>query len=255
MCVIFKDRCWVVPIPFGGMVKFKFLAHFPVDHIAYPIVSSLLLRLCQFAAFAYDVIDGFISVTTESTFAILLRLIYPPLDMIGSYGAVLCCHKERFYFSLKVSFLSHVQDLSCEMLFISRLKRLWSCFFLPFLFPSFCHFVIYRVVSIVSDVRNQSSIVFFYVVFESLYGCVNAVCLDKYRSAKVVFGMQCLVHGRWFSSSLFHFSICLSSSLVHVRKGPEYLTRSTAQVFTPLIRFLWESFVSSSFLVLLRYSF
>ena len=44
-----------------------------------------------------------------------------------------------------------------------------------FLFPSFCHSVIYRVVSIVSDGRNQSSFVFFYVVFESLYGCVNAV--------------------------------------------------------------------------------
>ena len=92
MCVIFKDRCWVVHIPFVGMVKFKFLAHFPVDHLAHPVVSSLVLSLCQFAAFAYYMIDSFISVTTESIFAILLRLIYPLLDMIGSYGAVLCCH-------------------------------------------------------------------------------------------------------------------------------------------------------------------
>ena len=46
-------------------------------------------------------------------------------------------------------------------------------FFFPFLFPSFCHSVIYRVVGIVSDGRNQSSFVFFYVVFESLYGCVK----------------------------------------------------------------------------------
>ena len=44
-------------------------------------------------------------------------------------------------------------------------------------------------------------------------------------------------------------------SLVHLRKGPEYLTRGTAQVFIPLMRFLLESFVSSSFLVLLKYSF
>ena len=50
-------------------------------------------------------------------------------------------------------------------------------------------------------------------------------------------------------------SICLSSSLVHLRRGLEYLTRDTAQVFIPLIRFRLESFVSSSFLVLLRYSF
>ena len=79
-------------IPFVGMVKFKFLAHFPVDNLAHPVVSNLVLLLCQFAAFAYYVIDGFIAVTTESTYAILLRLIYPRLDMIGSYGAVLCCH-------------------------------------------------------------------------------------------------------------------------------------------------------------------
>ena len=56
-------------------------------------------------------------------------------------------------------------------------------------------------------------------------------------------------------SFLVLWSICLSSSLVHLRKGPEYLTSVTAQVFIPLTRFLLESFVSSSFLVLLRYSF
>ena len=55
-------------------------------------------------------------------------------------------------------------------------------------------------------------------------------------------------------SFLVLWSICLSSSLVHFRKGPEYLTSDTAQVFIPLITFLLESFVSSSFLVLLRYS-
>ena len=42
-------------------------------------------------------------------------------------------------------------------------------------------------------------------------------------------------------------SICLSSSLVHFKKGPEYLTRDTAQVFIPEIRILLDSFVSSSF--------
>ena len=56
-------------------------------------------------------------------------------------------------------------------------------------------------------------------------------------------------------SFLVLWSICLSSSLVHLRKGPEYLTRGTAQLFIPLIRFLPESLVLSGFLVLLRYSF
>ena len=56
-------------------------------------------------------------------------------------------------------------------------------------------------------------------------------------------------------SFLVLWSICQSSSVVHLRKGPEYLTRSTAQVFIPLIRFLLLSFVSSSFLVLLNFVF
>ena len=59
----------------------------------------------------------------------------------------------------------------------------------------------------------------------------------------------------WSLVSLFFWSICLSSSLVHFEKGPEYLTRDTAQVFIPLIRFLLDNFVSNSFLVLLWYTF
>ena len=56
-------------------------------------------------------------------------------------------------------------------------------------------------------------------------------------------------------SFLVLWSICLSSSLVHLRRGPQYLTRGRAKIFIPLIRFLQENFVSSSFRVLLRYSF
>ena len=90
--IIFWDRCWVVHIPFIGTVKSKFLVHIPVDHLAHPVVLRLVLLLCQFAAFAYYVIDDFVSVTAQSAFAILLCLIYPCFDMIGSYGAVLRCH-------------------------------------------------------------------------------------------------------------------------------------------------------------------
>ena len=35
------------------MVKFKFHAHFPVDHLAHLVMSSLVLLLCQFAALSY----------------------------------------------------------------------------------------------------------------------------------------------------------------------------------------------------------
>ena len=50
--LILQERCWVVHIPFIHMVKFKFLAQFPLNHLSYPVVSSLILFLCQFAAFA-----------------------------------------------------------------------------------------------------------------------------------------------------------------------------------------------------------
>ena len=52
----------MILVQFVGLVKFKFLAHFPVDHLAHLVVSGLVLLLSQFAAFPY-VVDGFISVT------------------------------------------------------------------------------------------------------------------------------------------------------------------------------------------------
>ena len=46
LCVLLsRNRYWVVHIPFVRMVKFKFLAHFPVDHLAHPVVSHLILLL------------------------------------------------------------------------------------------------------------------------------------------------------------------------------------------------------------------
>ena len=54
---------------------------------------------------------------------------------------------------------------------------------------------------------------------------------------------------------LVFWSICWSSSFVHFKNGPEYLTRGTALILITLIRFLLCSLVSSSFLVLLRNTF
>ena len=42
LCVILQDRCWVVHRPFVHMVKFKFLAQFPVDYFSHSIVSSFI---------------------------------------------------------------------------------------------------------------------------------------------------------------------------------------------------------------------
>ena len=52
----------------------------------------------------------------------------------------------------------------------------------------------------------------------------------------------------FFFCSLIHLFMFISCPL-------EYLTRGTAQLFIPMMRFLLERVVSSSFLVLRRYSF
>ena len=44
--LILQDRCWVVHIRLVHMVKFQFLAQFPVNHLAHPVVSSLIFFLC-----------------------------------------------------------------------------------------------------------------------------------------------------------------------------------------------------------------
>ena len=66
MDVFLFGRILVVYIPFISMVKFHFLAQFPVDHFSHPVVSSLDLLFCQFAIFAYYVINRFVSMTTQA---------------------------------------------------------------------------------------------------------------------------------------------------------------------------------------------
>ena len=164
---------------------------------------------------------------------------------------------------LKFPFLSHVQVFLCEISFISHLKRPQSCFS-PFLSSSNCNSVGHLVVNVVFDGYNLSSFVHFYVVLESLYWWINALFspdkssfplsffLDTYSLSKSSLRCNalCIV-----ISFLVLWSICLSSSLVHFREGPKYLTRGTAQIFIPLLRLLLDSFVSRSCLFLLIYSF
>ena len=48
VCMLKSHRslCWVVHIPFVCNVELKFPAHFPVDHLADPVVFRLVLLLC-----------------------------------------------------------------------------------------------------------------------------------------------------------------------------------------------------------------
>ena len=76
---------------------------------------------------------------------------------------------------LKFPFRSQVQVLSCEM-FFSRLKRP-GLFFFPFLFPSYCHSVVHRVVTIVSDVCNQSPFVLFLCIIIIIIIIISIIIL------------------------------------------------------------------------------
>ena len=40
---ILQDGFWVMPLKFGSMAKFEFLAQFPEDHLPHPVVSIYVL--------------------------------------------------------------------------------------------------------------------------------------------------------------------------------------------------------------------
>ncbi len=46
-----------------------------MDHLAHPVVSRLVLLLCQFAAFAYYVIDSLISVVIIIIIIIIIIIV------------------------------------------------------------------------------------------------------------------------------------------------------------------------------------
>ena len=79
MHLIVQDGFWVMHIPFVRMVKYKLLEQFPVDYLAYSVVSSLI----QFSAITYYAIDRLDSITTKPIFSILLRHIYSCFDIVS----------------------------------------------------------------------------------------------------------------------------------------------------------------------------
>ena len=54
---------------FVRFVKFQLLKHFPVDNFSHPVMPSLVLLLYLFAAFAYNMINRFIGVSTQPLYS------------------------------------------------------------------------------------------------------------------------------------------------------------------------------------------
>ena len=166
----------------------------------------------------------------------------------------LCCAAIRRYSVslIKSPFLSHFQIFSCGMLFISRLKGPWSCF--PSHCPSSYQYRFWWLWSVLHRVFVYSLRVVVSMCQLCLH-CLRVLFLPpflKHCLSTSSLGCNTLY---MVISFLVLWSICLSSSLVHFNEGPEYLTKGTTQVFIPLICFLQDSSVSSSFLVLLKYYF
>ena len=61
--LILQNGFWVVRIPSVCMVRCKFLAQFRVVNLSHLVVSSLIHFLWYIAAFAYYVLDSFVSIT------------------------------------------------------------------------------------------------------------------------------------------------------------------------------------------------
>ena len=66
-------------MPFDSMVKIHSLVQFSVDHFPKLVGPSLVLLLCLFVVFAYDMINRFFTFSAEPTLAILFRIIGFPL--------------------------------------------------------------------------------------------------------------------------------------------------------------------------------
>ena len=118
--------------------------------ITLPTQSCLVLYLFllrNYAAFAYNVIYSFISDT--ASLHLLFCCVLSILALIWLVlMALFCAAMRRDSVSLlEFAFLSHVQVLSCEMLFINRLKRPWTCFS-----SHFCFLVFVILLSIVLSV-------------------------------------------------------------------------------------------------------
>ena len=125
---------------------------------------------------------------------------------------------------------------------------------LPFLFSDFCCF------SVCSFCHCCHWLLFFlYLSSFWIVAFTESSVLTNPLLSSFLFYIQSMLFGVKLWCIVISFLVlrflCLSASFVHFKNGPKYLSSETSQMFIPLMRFLLQSLVSRSFLVLLRYSF
>ena len=165
---------------------------------------------------------------------------------------------------LRLPLLSNVQVILCAISLVCSVKYPYSCFSSQFCFLDFfyCCFPVCPYINSLSiAVTGCCNPSFLALVYSSSHWIVASIRSPILVSLLLLFltYRDCLCHllsvRPCILSSIFLFfgPTIWVFSLVHFKKSPEYLTRGPAYV--PLMRFLLQSFVSRSFLFLLRYSF
>ena len=124
--LILQDWIWVVHVPFVRMVKLVFFCTVPSGSPCRPNRGWFYPLSVLIAAFAYYVIDRFVSIAITY---ICFVTSYLSLFWYGCAGI-----RRDSVFLLRFPFLSHVPVFSCEISLVNRLKRPYSCFFSHFCF-------------------------------------------------------------------------------------------------------------------------
>ena len=130
-------------------------------------------------------------------------------------------------------------------------------FFFPFLFPTYCCSACPFIVTPLISCCNYYFFALFNVVFNSSNWCIHAIFNAGESSTSFFFWHITSMSSLGYLVHHDHqrFLVHLSFSRVHFKNDLKYLTKGNLQVFIPLIIFLVQNLVSSSFLIRLKYSF
>ena len=139
MCVIFEDSYWVVQTPFVRMVKSKFLAYLPVDHLVDLICCIRLLcdwwfHLCDCITYIYYYVASYLfSLWYDWFFLLLFHYFLTSVLMCFFFTEVwVAASLLRFLGSLWALWWSHcysMDGLNSSFGFQSDMesKNDWSC--------------------------------------------------------------------------------------------------------------------------------
>ena len=155
--------------PFVRIVKFKFLAQFPVSHLLHPVVPILILFWLLHSFIMLLIISSLSPHSLHQLFC----YVYSCFDIV--IIALFCAAIRRDSVSLlRLPFLNNVQVFSCKISLFCRLKCSYSYFSFHF-----CFLIIFVLLmlelSVLFLIAVISFLCIFNTIFESFYWCIDAV--------------------------------------------------------------------------------